>query len=175
MSCIPLRPVVAFASLALSCALLSTPARTAEIINTGMVVEIGIPKVDIEVFDSGDPAPTTVNLVAGGQIGYALNGDGTIMMEDDGEGGMQPVLSNEDQSVGLFDNSVFNMTGGDTASSVLVSDMAEASIEGGTIGGDLIVEGNGKAFVTGPEPPEGEDPETLVAGACPSKTMAWQR
>ena len=162
-----LRSFAALASLVLPCVFVSSRSAATETIDNGAPVEINAPSEDIEVFDSLDPLPTTVNVVDGGQVGFALNGDGTIMMEDDGDGGMQPVLSNEDQSVGLFDNSIFNMTGGETASAILVSDSATATIAGGFVGGDINVERNGILIVNGasvPEPPEDEDPDPLSEG-----------
>lgn len=139
----------AMCPLIMCAALATSPLRATTTIDNGGEVTIDMPSIDIEVRDSVAPLPTTVNIVDGGQVGYALNPDGTIQMQDDGGGGMEPVISDTSRSVALFDNSILTMIGGETADSVLVSGSAVATISGGDIGDDVAVNGHGMATISG--------------------------
>lgn len=139
----------AMCPLIMCAALATSPLRATTTIDNGGDNTIDLPSIDIEVRGSVAPLPTTVNIVDGGQVGYALNPDGTIQMQDDGGGGMEPVISDTSRSVALFDNSILTMIGGETADSVLVSGSAVATISGGDIGDDVAVNGHGMATISG--------------------------
>ena len=150
--------------LVITCAfslIAAVDARATDVFDDGSLNVIAAPSVDIEVRDSNVPAATTVVNLAGGQIGFALNGDGTIMMAEVLDDSVdppvsfdppvfEPVVSNEDQSVAVFDNSIFNLLGGDTADSVVGNDNAVIGLNGGTIGDDVILNNNAQASIAGP-------------------------
>jgi hypothetical protein len=136
--------------LAMVCAAWAiSPACAATIVDNGAANSIAIPSIDIEIHNSVVPAPTTVNIVTGGQVGFVLNPDGTIQMVDDGMGGMVPAISNTDHSVAVFDTSILNMSDGETADSIATFDSATANISGGVVGDNILASDSSKVMVTG--------------------------
>jgi hypothetical protein len=113
------------------------PTHATTIINDGQETTINAAVEDIEVRDGPGPAvdATTVNLVDGAVIAAVPEQD--------------PALPNEGRSIGLFENSILNMSGGQAEGSLEVADQAVANISGGTIGNDVSLTGDARLELSG--------------------------
>lgn len=79
------------------------------------------PQEDFEILNGPGDATTTVNVEAPAAIG----------------------VNPDDRSIGVFQNSVLNMTGGIATGTVVVSDNSVASLSGtAAVGGDVLVDGS---------------------------------
>lgn len=104
-----------------------------DVLNNGMANSISAASDDLQVRNGA--SPTTLNVLEGAQIGAVPEQD--------------PPLPAEGRSIGLFDASVLNFSGGEVAGSVDVLDSSVANLSGGLIGDDLRVGGSGQVALSG--------------------------
>ena len=132
----------------LSSIMLAVPLATnaQDLFDNGSDNTIAGPSIDVVVQDSSSAEATTLNVNGGAQVGFQLNGDGTIFIDPETS---EPVSANEDQSITVNNSSILNFNEGVTADSILANDSAVVNILGGEIGDDVIANNNASVTISG--------------------------